>query len=174
MAGVGADFEGDTLGTLCATSSELHNLGWSRSGALPDSQDAGLVILDQPIFMEEYASLAAAGYAIDTVEAYEAVAEEELPPVAREALATGKLDGALHFSKRSATILAGLVRKADLTEPFGALVHACLSEDVATAVRTGAAAGAVNVTRRGLGTGRADVIAALWERVALTPLKESS
>ncbi len=46
--------------------------------------------------------------------------------------------------------------------------------DVATAVRTGAAAGAVNVTRRGLGTGRADVIAALWERVTLTPLKEAS
>lgn len=43
--------------------------------------------------------------------------------------------------------------------------------DMATAVRTGAAAGAVNVTRRGLGTGRADVIATLWERVNLTPLE---
>lgn len=39
--------------------------------------------------------------------------------------------------------------------------------DVATAIRTGAAAGAVNVTRRGLGTGQADVIAALWDRVRL-------
>ena len=39
--------------------------------------------------------------------------------------------------------------------------------DVETAIRTGAAAGAVNVTRRGLGTGRADVIATLWERVTL-------
>ncbi|HEX6681713.1 MAG TPA: PfkB family carbohydrate kinase [Candidatus Limnocylindrales bacterium] len=43
--------------------------------------------------------------------------------------------------------------------------------DVDTAIRTGAAAGAVNVTRRGLGTGRADVIAALRERVELTPVE---
>lgn len=50
-----------TLGTLCATSSRLRNFGWSRSGALPDSKDVGLVILDQPIKMDEYASLAAAG-----------------------------------------------------------------------------------------------------------------
>lgn len=50
-----------TEGTLCATSTELHNLGWSRSGALPDSRDAGLVILDQPIKMPEYGALAAAG-----------------------------------------------------------------------------------------------------------------
>jgi uroporphyrinogen-III synthase len=84
---------------------------------------------------EPDASLAAAGYVIDTVEAYEAVAEEQLPAVAREALAGGKLDGALHFSRRSVTILADLVRKADLTEPFAALVNACLSEDVAAAVR---------------------------------------
>jgi 1-phosphofructokinase len=48
-------------------------------------------------------------------------------------------------------------------------VAAVLAEggDVEMAIRTGAAAGAVNVTRRGLGTGRADVIAALWERVTL-------
>lgn len=44
--------------------------------------------------------------------------------------------------------------------------------DIATAIRTGAAAGAVNVTRRGLGTGRADVIAALWERVTLRRVSE--
>jgi 1-phosphofructokinase len=36
------------------------------------------------------------------------------------------------------------------------------------AIRTGAAAGALNVTRHGLGTGRADVIARLMERVRLT------
>jgi len=43
--------------------------------------------------------------------------------------------------------------------------------DVETAIRTGAAAGAVNVTRRGLGTGRADVIATLWERVSLDDIE---
>jgi len=46
--------------------------------------------------------------------------------------------------------------------------------DIATAIRTGAAAGAANVTRRGLGTGCPEVIAALWERVKLTRVPHES
>jgi 1-phosphofructokinase len=38
------------------------------------------------------------------------------------------------------------------------------------AVRTGAAAGALNVTRHGLGTGRVDAVEVLAERVRLTPV----
>jgi 1-phosphofructokinase len=38
------------------------------------------------------------------------------------------------------------------------------------AVRTGAAAGALNVTRHGLGTGRVDAVQVLTERVKLTPV----
>ncbi|AEB46640.1 1-phosphofructokinase family hexose kinase [Micromonospora maris] len=41
--------------------------------------------------------------------------------------------------------------------------------DVRTAIRTGAAAGALNVTRHGLGTGRVDSITGLVERVQLEP-----
>jgi 1-phosphofructokinase len=37
-------------------------------------------------------------------------------------------------------------------------------------VRTGAAAGALNVTRHGLGTGRVDAVQVLTERVRLTPV----
>jgi 1-phosphofructokinase len=44
--------------------------------------------------------------------------------------------------------------------------------DLATAVRTGAAAGALNVTRHGLGTGRVDVIERLIDRVTLRPIEE--
>jgi 1-phosphofructokinase len=44
--------------------------------------------------------------------------------------------------------------------------------DLATAVRTGAAAGALNVTRHGLGTGRADAIESLKERVTLRPVRQ--
>jgi 1-phosphofructokinase len=57
-----------------------------------------------------------------------------------------------------------------------AAVAAVLSRggDLAEAVRTGAAAGAVNVTRHGLGTGQAETIAALVERVSLTPLEGGS
>jgi 1-phosphofructokinase len=42
--------------------------------------------------------------------------------------------------------------------------------DLADAVRTGAAAGALNVTRHGLGTGSADAVAAIAARVALAEL----
>lgn len=50
-----------TLGTLCATSGELHNYGFALSEGLPDTGDVGLVILDQEIAMPEYGVLAAAG-----------------------------------------------------------------------------------------------------------------
>jgi 1-phosphofructokinase len=42
---------------------------------------------------------------------------------------------------------------------------------LAEAIRTGVAAGALNVTRHGLGTGHVDAVAVLTERVRLTPLK---
>jgi 1-phosphofructokinase len=45
--------------------------------------------------------------------------------------------------------------------------------DLTDAVRTGAAAGAHNVTRHGLGTGRAEAIAALVPRVGIEPLDTS-
>ncbi|MFC7546121.1 1-phosphofructokinase family hexose kinase [Plantactinospora sp. GCM10030261] len=44
--------------------------------------------------------------------------------------------------------------------------------DIRTAVRTGAAAGALNVTRHGLGTGRTDALEGLLDRVELVPLTE--
>jgi 1-phosphofructokinase len=43
--------------------------------------------------------------------------------------------------------------------------------DAATAVRTGAAAGALNVTRHGLGSGRADAVRSLVDRVRLNRLE---
>ncbi|GIF40085.1 1-phosphofructokinase family hexose kinase [Actinoplanes xinjiangensis] len=43
--------------------------------------------------------------------------------------------------------------------------------DLRDAVRTGAAAGALNVTRHGLGTGHRDAIAELAQRVELTPMR---
>jgi 1-phosphofructokinase len=45
--------------------------------------------------------------------------------------------------------------------------------DMATAVRTGAAAGALNVTRHGLGTGHLDAVQVLTERVKLTPIEKA-
>jgi 1-phosphofructokinase len=45
--------------------------------------------------------------------------------------------------------------------------------DMSQAVRTGAAAGALNVTRHGLGTGHLDAVQVLTERVKLTPIKKA-
>jgi hypothetical protein len=50
-----------TLGVLCATSDELYNYGFADFAGFPDTGDAGLVILDQPITLDEYAVLAAPG-----------------------------------------------------------------------------------------------------------------
>ena len=49
-----------TLGSTCATSDELHNYGFGSFG-FPNTGDAGLVILDQPIGVAEYGALANAG-----------------------------------------------------------------------------------------------------------------
>ena len=46
-------------------------------------------------------SLSAAGFAIHTVVAYRAVKADRFPSSVRDALAQGKIDGVLHFSRRS-------------------------------------------------------------------------
>ena len=50
-----------TLGTLCATSDELYNYGFANFAGFPNTHDAGLVILDQPISMPVYGVLPEAG-----------------------------------------------------------------------------------------------------------------
>lgn len=50
-----------TLGTLCATSDELYNYGFADFEGFPDTHDVGLVILDQPIELDEYGTLAGVG-----------------------------------------------------------------------------------------------------------------
>lgn len=49
-----------TEGVLCATSDTLHNYGFPGD-EFPETKDAGLVILEQPILLDEYARLAAPG-----------------------------------------------------------------------------------------------------------------
>jgi hypothetical protein len=50
-----------TLGVMCATSDELYNWGFDGFASFPDTKDLGLVILDQPILLEEYGQLAEVG-----------------------------------------------------------------------------------------------------------------
>ena len=50
-----------TLGTLCATSTKLYNYGFASFAGFPNTHDAGVLILDQPIAMPEYGQLPAPG-----------------------------------------------------------------------------------------------------------------
>jgi len=52
---------GGTLGTLCATSRRLYNYGFDNFVSFPDTHDAGVVILDQPITLPKYGQLPTAG-----------------------------------------------------------------------------------------------------------------
>jgi hypothetical protein len=47
----------DTLGTLCATSDELYNMGFADFAGFPNIKDVGLVVLDQAIELDEYGDL---------------------------------------------------------------------------------------------------------------------
>ena len=52
---------GSTLGVTCATATEMYNYGFDNFAGFPNTRDAGLVILDQPITVAKYATLAPAG-----------------------------------------------------------------------------------------------------------------
>jgi 1-phosphofructokinase len=82
-----------------------------------------------------------------------ALIDDEVYEVGMPKLAPAETRGA--GDSMTAGVAATLARGGDLHE----------------AVRTGAAAGALNVTRHGLGTGHVDAVRVLTERVDLTPIK---
>jgi uroporphyrinogen-III synthase len=92
---------------------------------------------------EPAASLRAAGFELLVWETYRARAVEEPPVALIDALRARQIDAALHFSRRSAGILVGLVGRAGLVAPLRAVSHLCLSADVAASL--GEIAGAVVV-----------------------------
>jgi uroporphyrinogen-III synthase len=85
--------------------------------------------------------LALAGVAVRTVVVYRALQVECLPPVVAAALATGELDGALHFSRRSAQAYLDCARRAGVLERALAPLHYCLSRQVSEPLATAGAAG---------------------------------
>src|SRR5262245_46980270 len=52
---------GNGLGVWCAESHEMYNYGFDNFAGFPNHKDAGIVILEQPIALSEYGSLAAPG-----------------------------------------------------------------------------------------------------------------
>jgi len=73
---------------------------------------------------------------------YRAVAAEELGAPTRQALESGRLEGVLHFSARSAAVFLACARRAGLLNQAVKLVHYCLSRQVAAPLT---AAGAVRI-----------------------------
>lgn len=50
-----------TLGVSCATSSRIYDYGFANFAGFPNTHDAGVVILDQPIALPEYGQLPTGG-----------------------------------------------------------------------------------------------------------------
>lgn len=76
-------------------------------------------------------SLAIAGYRLVPWIVYAAEAATRLPDPLAAALAAGRLEAALHYSRRTVEVALALAQAAGLLQPFLALAHYCLSEDVA-------------------------------------------
>ncbi|MGO4388323.1 uroporphyrinogen-III synthase [Microvirga sp. 2YAF29] len=82
---------------------------------------------------EPATSLTAAGYRVLSWEVYEARVVDRLPDEAVEALRSGNIGAALHYSRRSADLLIRLAEEAGLASALTACTHLCLSADVAAA-----------------------------------------
>lgn len=83
-------------------------------------------------------AVGAEGFTVDTVVVYRAVAAEQFPQAAADALVSG-LDGVLHYSRRSAEAYIKAARHSDILGKALGVTHYCLSAQVAEPL---AAAGA--------------------------------
>jgi uroporphyrinogen-III synthase len=81
------------------------------------------------------AGLRAAGHEISAVNVYEARAAERLTDETREAIASGDIAIALHYSRRSVEIFLTLVDAAGLAPKLSRMAHVALSDDVAAPLR---------------------------------------
>lgn len=94
-----------------------------------------------PLFEQR---LGEAGFGIDTVAAYRMAPAEALDAEVAAALAGGKLDGILLYSRRSAEVLLGLIDRAGLAETLAQLRLFVMSPAVAAAF-AGRAVGRIDV-----------------------------
>jgi uroporphyrinogen-III synthase len=92
-------------------------------------------------------SLARHGLTVDTVIIYRARMADEFPADCIEALRAGRVDGVLHFSRRSAQAYCACARAAGVMEQARKAVHYCLSPQVADPLLA-AGAGDVRVASR--------------------------
>ena len=77
------------------------------------------------------ADLAALGLPVRTVVVYRAAAASEFPDAIRNALALGRFDGVLHFSRRTAESFLRCASAGEALRPALSVAHYCLSPHVA-------------------------------------------
>jgi uroporphyrinogen-III synthase len=83
--------------------------------------------------------LAARGFKIRTAITYKAEPVNALPSVALAALSEERIDGVLHYSRRSAETYVQCADKADIRRAAMMPVQYCLSRDIAAALQAGGA-----------------------------------
>ena len=92
-------------------------------------------------------ALIAQGVRVETAVVYRAVAATHFPPFVWSALSLGRLEGVLHYSRRSAEAYVNCARGTGVLDKARAVVHYCLSAQVAAPlVAEGAAK--IRVARR--------------------------
>lgn len=77
------------------------------------------------------AELAPAGFALQTVVVYRAVAAQEFSAELSTALVAAQIDGVLHYSRRSTGIFVACAKKSGTSEAVLKLRHFCLSRRAA-------------------------------------------
>jgi uroporphyrinogen-III synthase len=91
--------------------------------------------------------LAALGLSVRTVVVYRAVAASGFPDPVRNALMLGRVDGVLHFSRRTAESFLRCASAGEALRPALSVTHYCLSSQVAQPL-VAAGAAAVRVASR--------------------------
>jgi uroporphyrinogen-III synthase len=108
---------------------------------MPEGHDPLLYLAGQDRSGDLAAALADS-LCVRTVTVYRAVKIDRFPPAIAAALASGQVDGVLHFSRRSAEAFVDCARAGALMEQALASSHYCGSRQVAEPLL---AAGAKNV-----------------------------
>jgi uroporphyrinogen-III synthase len=106
-----------------------HLRGWTQEAGA--SRGPVLYLAGQDRSGDLAGDLAAFGQAASTVVVYRAVRSDAFPPTIAAALAAGRIDGVLHFSRRSAQAYLDCARTAALLGPALAPFHFCGSRQIA-------------------------------------------
>ena len=99
--------------------------GWLPHGSSPG--DPLLYLAGDDRARDMAAELAPYGLRLETVVVYRARAARRFPPDIAAALKAGRLDGVLHYSRRSTAIFVDCVRADEAEEAAARLKHFCLS-----------------------------------------------